>query len=332
MNLARSLARAALALALATAAAAGTTVASNAAEVGRSPWGADDQIGRLNMITEQSRAAVLGRLRGGKVYDLATEYFVGMPSWQAAGDPHYQFWMTHTPRGTQVDDPMQVGAAMNAHTSYTGTAFSMYSHTGTHIDALNHFGYRGEIWNGFTEEEHLGARHWHACGVDKQPPIVARGVLIDVAAAHGVDELGHSYGIGEEDLRAALARQRTDVQPGDVVLVRTGRMRAWPDRDAFLLDEPGLNREGAEFLARAGAIVIGGDNIALEQLPSVDPDNWVPVHTYLLAEAGVPIMEVVNLEEIAAEELYEFAFVGAPLKLRGATAAPLRPFALPLRS
>jgi kynurenine formamidase len=109
-------------------------------------------------------------------------------------------------------------------------------------------------------------------------------------------------------------------------------MRAWPDRDAFLLDEPGLNREGAEFLARAGAIVIGGDNIALEQLPSVDPDNWVPVHTYLLAEAGVPIMEVVNLEEIAAEELYEFAFVGAPLKLRGATAAPLRPFALPLRS
>jgi kynurenine formamidase len=254
-----------------------------------------------------------------------------MPSWTAAGDPPYQIWMSHTPAG-QILDERAGGQKAHELMAYSGDCVSLYTHCGTHIDALNHFGYHGEIWNGFTETEHLGARHWHVCGVDKQPPIVARGVLIDVAAAHGVDELSPSYGIGEEDLRAALARQGSEVRPGDVVLVRTGRMRKWPDRDAFLLDEPGLNREGAEFLAKAGAIVIGGDNIALEQLPSVDPENWVPVHTYLLAEAGVPIMEVVNLEEIAAEELYEFAFVGAPLKIRGATAAPLRPFALPLRT
>jgi kynurenine formamidase len=76
--------------------------------------------------------------------------------------------------------------------------------------------------------------------------------------------------------------------------------------------------------------MVGADNIALESLPSSDPENWLPVHTYLLAEAGVPIMEVVDLEGISEEELYEFCYIGAALKLRGATAGPIRPLALPI--
>ncbi len=90
-----------------------------------------------------------------------------MPSWQDAGDPHYQFWMTHTPRGTVMDDPMGVGETMNLTRSYTGTAFSMYSHTGTHIDALNHFGIHGKIWNGFEADKHLGDRGWNVTGIEK---------------------------------------------------------------------------------------------------------------------------------------------------------------------
>ena len=77
--------------------------------------------------------------------------------------------------------------------------------------------------------------------------------------------------------------------------------------------------------------MIGADNVALEQTPSPDTDNHHPVHTYLLAEAGVPIMENVDLEELSAEQVYEFAFVGAAMPIRGATAAPMRPLALPLR-
>lgn len=71
--------------------------AASQAEVGVSPWGPKDEIGRLNLITEQSRAAIMARVSGSQAYDLAVEYFVGMPSWQAAGDPPYQMWMTHTP-------------------------------------------------------------------------------------------------------------------------------------------------------------------------------------------------------------------------------------------
>ena len=99
---------------------------------------------------------------------------------------------------------------------------------------------------------------------------------------------------------------------------------------AFAENTPGLNRNGAEFLAQNGAIMIGADNLTLERVPTLDPDNWLPVHTYLLAEAAVVIMEMAFLDEIAAEKVYEFAFFGACIKLRGATGSPMRPVAMPL--
>jgi kynurenine formamidase len=300
--------------------------------VGRSPFGPADEIGMLNLITAESRAAVLAEADLRRVFDLSVDYFVGMPSFAMLGDPTFQIWMSHTPSGTVVDDPIGVGPEQNRRVSLSGDCIAMYAHTGTHIDSLNHFGWCGEIWNGFTEREHLGARSWTRCGPEKHPPVIARGVLIDIAAANGVDVLPDSYGIGADDVRMALDRQRTTVRPGDVVMVRTGRMRVWPDREAYLPNEPGLDLGGAKFLAEAGAIVIGADNIALEQAPSPDPDNHHGVHTFLLAEAGVPIMENVDLEELSADEVFEFAFVGRAMPIRGATAAPMQPIAMPLRS
>jgi kynurenine formamidase len=295
-----------------------------------SPFGPDDEIGMLNLMTPESRARIMAEADARKMFDLAVDYFVGMPTWTYAGDPGFNIWMSHTPNGTVVDDPMGVGEEQNRLVSYSGDCITMYTHCGTHIDTLNHFGYCGQIWNGFNEAKHLGARQWTVCGPENQPPIIARGVLIDVAVALGMDVLPPSYGVGEDDLRMALDRQGSEIRPGDIPIIRTGRMRYWPDPDKYALDEPGLNREGAEFLAKAGAIMIGGDNIALEHYPGADPENFEVVHTYLLAEAGVPILEVVNCEEIAAEEVYEFAFFAAGMPIRGATAAPIRPFAFPL--
>ena len=145
---------------------ASLTSAATAADrvVGTSPWGPNDEIGRLNLITPKSQAAVLSRLAGGQNYDLSVEYFIGMPSWQAAGDPHYRMWMTHTPHGTVIDDPLNLGKTMNQHVSYTGAAISMYTHMGTHIDALNHFGLDGKIWNGFSAAEHVGDPSARAAG------------------------------------------------------------------------------------------------------------------------------------------------------------------------
>ncbi|CAN5362622.1 hypothetical protein BH23BAC1_BH23BAC1_20040 [soil metagenome] len=106
-------------------------------------------------MTEESKLKILCRISSGITYDLSVEYFVGMPSFHVLGDPSYQYWLTHTPHGTIVDNPNGLGNNMNVKVSYTGDAISMYTHMGTHIDALNHFGLNGKIWNGFNSEEHL---------------------------------------------------------------------------------------------------------------------------------------------------------------------------------
>ncbi|WPO47833.1 cyclase family protein [Pseudomonas sp. S1Bt23] len=302
------------------------------AEVGVSPWGPKDEIGRLNLITEQSRVAIMARVSGSQAYDLAVEYFVGMPSWQAAGDPPYQMWMTHTPHGNVIADPMQVGEPMNRHVSYTGSAVSMYAHMGTHIDALNHFGLDGKIWNGFRADQHLGDRGWNVTGAEKLPPIVARGVLIDVAAAKGVDMLADNYRVTRADLQQALKAQKVSLEKGDVVLIRTGRMRDYEKAQAYMANPPGMSLDAAKFLVEeGGAMVVGADNLSFETFPSEVEGNYLPLHTYLLAMQGAPILELVNLEGLSRDRVYQFAFIGASLKLRGADAAPIRPIALPIR-
>ncbi|QWF20742.1 cyclase family protein [Nocardioides sp. LMS-CY] len=298
-------------------------------EVTRSPFGADDEIGMLNLLSPEAARRAVARADAGAAIDLSVDLFMGMPSWTKAGDPPFQQWMTHTPGGTVLDDLTGAGRVQNELVAYSGDAMSMYTHTGTHIDTLNHFGYRGEIWNGFSAEQHLSSRHWLKCGADKMPPIIGRGVLFDVAALHAVEMLPDNYGIGAADLRGCLQRQGVTFNPGDIALVRTGRMSQWPDPRRYIDNSPGLNLEGARWLAEAGASVIGGDNSALEQMPADDEENWQVVHTYLLGEAGVPMMELVDCQQLSADGLFEFAFVGACLKIRGATGAPMRPLAMP---
>jgi len=300
--------------------------------VGTSPWGPEDEIGRLNLMTLASREDILSRISGGRAYDLSVEYFIGMPSWQAAGDPHYRIWMTHTPHGTVVDDPLGLGTVMNEHVSYTGAAISMYTHMGTHIDGLVHFGLDGKIWNGFSAEEHLGDRGWQVAGAEKIPPIIARGVLIDVATAKDCKMLPDGYRISRDDLVLALKRQNMSLRQGDVVLIRTGRMQHYEDAQAYMANPPGLGMEAARFLVEeSGAMIVGADNLSLEAFPSELDTDYVPVHTYLLAEQGTPILELVYLEELARDGVYEFAFIGGSIKLRGSDAAPIRPIAFPVR-
>ena len=311
-----------------------TTVPTHAQmrEVGISPWGATDEIGRLNLMTPESRAHILSQIDGSAVYDLSVEYFVGMPSFQALGDPGYKFWMTHTPNGTVVDDPNGLGREMNEHVTYSGSAISMYTHMGTHIDTLNHFGLNGKIWNGYEAQEYLGDRGWKVTGAEEIPPIIARGVLIDVAAAKDVDMLSDGYRISRQDLIDALAIQNVELEEGDVVLVRTGRMRIYEDAAAYMANNPGLGLEAAKFLVEeSGAIVIGLDNLSFEVSSSELEDDYIPVHTYLLAQQGTPILELVYLEDLSRDAVYEFAFIGGSLKFRGAAAAPMRPIAIPVR-
>ena len=302
-------------------------------EVGVSPWGPDDEIGQLNRMTDATRLSILQRISSGKVYDLSVDYFIGMAGFTALGDTPYTYWLTHTPRGTAVDDPLNVGPEQNLHVTYTGDAVAMYTHMGTHIDALNHFGLNGKIWNGFEADTHLGDRGWRKAGAETIPPIVARGVLLDIPPAMDTEMLAAGYQIKTADIQAALSRQGTELERGDVVLIRTGRMTLfYGDGNAYMTNTPGLSIEAARYLIEDnGAISLGADNLSFESYPSGSDTNYVPVHTYVLGEQGVTILEVVDLEELARDQVYEFAFIGASLKFTGASAAPMRPLAIPIR-
>ncbi|WP_091210331.1 cyclase family protein [Mucilaginibacter gossypiicola] len=320
---------------LITFSAAGYSQTVNSTErSGVSPWGADDQIGRLNLINEKNNLALFSAIRTGKVYDLGVEYFIGMPSFTALGDPPYQYWLTHTPRGNRVGDITHAGDSVNSKVSYTGDAVSMYTHTGTHIDALAHFGLHGKIYNGFEADQYLSDRGWKKGGAENIPPVIGRGILIDVAKYKGLDILPENYVITLKDVQSALQTEQLQIQKGDVVLIRTGLMKYfYTDAAKFTGNGVGINLEALKWLVdEKGVMTLGGDNLALEALPSSDSNNWLPGHTYLLAQKGVMFMELVYLEGLSKANVNEFLFIGLPLKLRGASASPLRPLAIPIKN
>jgi kynurenine formamidase len=267
------------------------------------------EIGRLAWMTPESQAAALAAADASRSFDLAVDYFLGMPSWTVLGDPEYDIWLTHTPQREGHD--------------YSGTAISMYSHVGTHICSLNHLGHDGRFWSGWTAEEHLGSRSWRVGG--RYPPIIARGALLDVAGTHGVDCLPDSYAITPDDLVAAGA---SDLKRGDVALVRTGRMSRWPDHDGFMNDPPGVGMDAARMLAEELEVMCIGVDCGGEPLPAEPPGAFLPVHSYLLADMGVPVLENVWLEDLARGQVRRLTLLAFPLKLAGSTGLPVRPVAL----
>lgn len=297
-------------------------------EVATSAYGPEDEVGALNALTDTTRLALLRRIASGQVYDLSVDTFPGMPGLVhlGMGDPDFHQWMTHTPEGLAVEG-LNPGDPAHPIALYDD-AMIMSAHTGTHLDALNHAGYGDHIFNRFKRSEHLGNKGWKVAGADRVPPIIARGVLIDVAGWKQVDVLPPSYEITPADLEATLAAQGTRIERGDAVFIRTGRMTLWPDPARYAPHEPGVAQPGAAWLIDLGAVLLGADNIAFERLPI----QGKAVHSYVFAERGVTIMENVWLEDLARDRVHTFALFVAPIKIRGATGAPARPFALPLNA
>jgi kynurenine formamidase len=240
---------------------------SRAAEVAKSPHGTNDEIGVLNTLTAAQSVAVLQRIESGKVYDLSVDYFVGMPGLAdlGMGDPPYHMWMTHTQSGVKVEGLSPAGSSEEL-TLYDD-AVLMSTHSGTHLDALNHLGYGDKIFNGYEASKHLGNKGWTKAGADKIPPIITRGLLIDVAGEKGVAMLPNAYEITVTDLQQALNKQGVMLQTGDAVLIRTGRMTVWPDPKTFVPNEPGITKQSAAWLIDNGAILLGADNMGVEKFP-----------------------------------------------------------------
>ena len=166
-------------------------------------------------------------------------------------------------------------------------------------------------------------------GIETVPPLLGRGVLLDVAGWKGVARLPDRYSISADELKACAAAQGVDLRTGDVLLVRTGFDTLWHDEAAYLR-AAGVAKSGSLWAAERGVVAVGADNMSWDVPDERDPETGSTLfgHLYLLPQKGIYIIENLNLERLAAERRWAFAFVGISLKLNGATGSPLRPLAL----
>ncbi|WP_419848036.1 cyclase family protein [Candidatus Poriferisocius sp.] len=204
-------------------------------------------------------------------------------------------------------------------------------HVGTHVDALAHVSHQGQLYGGVDAAEAQAGGSFAVLGIHELPPFVGRGVLLDVPGLLGVEicEGGHEITVAE--LESAVARQGTPIQPGDAVLVRSGWGAHFDDPERYLGTDtgvPGVGEAGARWLADQGAALAGADTLAFECLPAGQGHALLPAHRVLLVEEGINIIEALDLDRLAADEVYEFVFVLSHLNIYGATGAPVRPLAL----
>lgn len=259
---------------------------------------------------------LLKELDSARVFDLEQPRYAGAPS-HPAHAPGFNYFLhrQHAP------------GAVEARTGASGIVV-MPEHSGTHIDALAHQAERLTLHGGV----HVDARvqtstGFKVLGIDTMAPIVSRGVLLDVA---GGQRLAPDHAITGHDLENAAKRGGVEVREGDVALVRTGYGALWAKPDEYLR-AAGVAADGSRWLIDKKVRAVGADNVAFDVMSAPpDPELGVtlPGHILLLVRAGIPIIENLNLEELAAARVHEFVFVCLPLKMRGATGSPVRPIAI----
>jgi len=252
---------------------------------------------------------LLSAVRKAKVFDLSQPYFMGMP--HHPNHPPFLFGLTK--RHGDFNHPSGMSSAADS--------IAMSGHTGTHIDALNHFSLCGKFHNADPVDEHQSYRGVESLSVDTVAPIVRRGVLLDVA---GPEPLPREHIISPEELERAASG--LEIHEGDIVLLRTGWARFWNDPRRYISEVrgPGPALPGAQWLSGKKIFAAGADTVCFEHVPASD----MPVHVHLLVESGIHIMENLNLEELSAAGVREFVYIAAPLRIQGGTGAPIRPLAL----
>lgn len=260
-------------------------------------------------------------LRSAKVYDLEQPRFHGMPI-HPVHRPGYHYALHR--RHRDVHDPKVHGPRSSA-----SGVLTFMEHTGTHIDALCHQACNLTMFGGVPVEGTETPTGFSRLGIETVPPLLCRGVLLDVAGWKGQTPLPPLYSISADELKACAAAQNVEVQRGDVLLVRTGFGSIW-DKEEDYLQAAGVAKSGTLWAAEHGVVAVGADNMAWDVTGERDPETGATLfaHVYLLPQKGIYIIENLNLEELARNRCYTFAFIGIPLKFKGATGSPLRPLAL----
>jgi kynurenine formamidase len=288
-------------------------------------WGGDDEIGTLNLITDDVVRAAAQTVRSGRRIPLALPL-------QQDGVQTGMIPGRVNPMHTMVMLNYEMFGAGTVATS--DDAVTMGLQAATHWDALTHVSHSGRIYNGRPADSitaHGGAAF---CGIEKVTTLVSRGVLLDVARAQGAGRLPGDHAVTPEDLDAAEELAGTRVRSGDIVLVRTGQMQIClaGDKHAYAYPSPGLSVRTPEWFHARDVAAVANDTMTFEIFPPEIEDLWLPVHALDLVEMGMLQGQNWNLEalsEACAEAgRYEFLLDATPEPFVGGTGSPVAPVAV----
>ncbi len=292
-------------------------------------WGPDDEIGTLNLIDEAARRRGAAAVVSGRAFAL------GLPLSEAEGIQLGFVEGRVNPTRTMVQVNQPVNADQPEWVCFSEDVVTMATQCATHWDALAHSSYGGVIYNGYPASS-VSADGAARCGIHRLGPVVSRGILLDVARALGRDVLEPGHPITPDDLDAACALADVTVEPGDIVLVRTGQMvHLAPDRRdliAYTWPSPGLTIETAGWFHRHDVAAVATDTLVFEVYPSQHDDAYLPVHLLHLVEMGLTqgqnwVLDALA-EDCAADGRYSFLLDATPLPLTQGLGTPLNPTAL----
>ena len=285
-------------------------------------WGPDDERGAANLITPAKVLEATALIREGRIYELGREYEPSMPLF---GNRHFSLTIPGLPTVISNAENAVVfnDEVVSGELGQIGTQFDGLGHVGTAMDGDYVF------YNGFKLSEFGTAYGLTKLGIENVGALFTRGVLLDVARYKGVERLEPTYIITVEDIEGTLEMQGIDeMRAGDAVLFHTGWGQLWNvDNDTYGASEPGPGITAIKWLAEKRILLTGADNFAMEAIPGENPARAIEGHQWLISR-GIYNIENLDLAALAADEVYEFAFIFAPMKLTGATGAPGNPIAV----
>ena len=284
-----------------------------------SKYGAKDTLGAINELSPEKVLAAAKLVKLGKTYALGVDTGRNTP---AFGARSFELFAVAAGDGS--------GATLGDNkATFNDDWMLTWLGIGTQIDGLGHFGIDHRYYNGNAISDIFAAEGLKKFGTHELPPIVTRGILLDVAGLAGKPFLEEGVAIGSRELKAAAKRQGIEIGAGDVVILHTGWQRfASEDPGRFLAGMPGLSTDGAEWLAEQSVVAVGADTWGLEVLPSETKTEVFPVHQVLLAKHGIYILENIRTEELARDEAWEFLFVLGQPKFVGAVQMVINPVAI----
>jgi kynurenine formamidase len=283
-----------------------------------SPYGQDDRLGAANLLSPEHVRKAAATIKRGKVYALG-----------AIVDENSPLGETRPFKVVVVQPGAGAAHGMAANRlSVLDDVVIASQGVGTKLNGLAHVGIDGVFYNGLRAEDFIWHSGLKALGVESIPPIVGRGVLLDIAAYRNVTTLPRDFAIDAATLQAAAHRQKLTMMRGDIVLLNTGWMDARPKSRSRAMDAPGLTLDGARWLIEQGIVAVGADTDAVEIWPAQVDGEISPVHQELMTRHGVYMIHNVVTRELAADRAYSFLFVLGQPRLKGATQAIVNPIAI----